>query len=240
MAGLGNFPYQVTSWARGIKPYRTAKPLVDWFFPLPADLIAYSLGQNSTISSDWTASGNALLTSNVLQLTTSLTATTESITTVGTTYDIRDRSAFVQVVSVGNQALLSKEVGLEARANGDASNSVYIAVESSILSGNIVARRRLGGVVTTLGSAAYNPEDMQWWRIREDDGTVYWEYAQDSQGPYTIIAQEVNKISLGAVSFRLYVTTTILESLTTSISLSNFNVPTSALSWASGSAGGRR
>jgi hypothetical protein len=55
---------------------------------------------------------------------------------------------------------------------------------------------------TSANTAAYNPTQHRWWRIRENAGTLYWEVSADGVG-YTTFGQSNNVTGLDSVALRV-------------------------------------
>lgn len=55
----------------------------------------------------------------------------------------------------------------------DSNNYVDILVSGT----DLIARRVVAGTPTTVATATYNADTHAWWRIREDAGTVYFDYS---------------------------------------------------------------
>ena|ERR1700756_5678384 len=133
-----------------------------------------------SISGSW-STANAADATQVLafgggiEITHTATSQYNALTTAST-YDLTGNGFFVQVQSVGNQALVSHEtiIGL----NLDASNSLWMGSAN----GQIYAWVNVATVHTQVGSSkSYIAASHRWWRIRESLGTIYYDTAPDGK-----------------------------------------------------------
>lgn len=166
---------------------------------------------------------------NVLQgggvITISLNAATAIYNTLyggvsGRLFDARGGHAFVQLVSIGNQAIASKEVFLEVLQ--DATHEVFLYVQSTSNGGSLVAYKNIGAGNVSLATIPYDPVAMAYWQIREAGGTTYWEYGPT---PFSMTAlwSETNPIDMSAVWPQLTAGTYASEVLATTVVYDNFN-----------------
>mgnify|MGYP003348841826 CR=1 FL=1 len=79
--------------------------------------------------------------------------------------------------------------------------------EMFFASGSLTAHINSGAGDVNLNPAwpTYNATSMQWVRIREASGTLYFEYAAGSTSPgtWTVLASTANPFAMSAVSFRI-------------------------------------
>jgi hypothetical protein len=92
-------------------------------------------------------------------------------------YNMASSAAYIQVLDVGNQSLASHEAQFcLSTAAASADNAVFMHVTGTVLQ----AYKRVATVQTQIGSnLTYNSAAHKWWRIRESDGTTYWDTAPD-------------------------------------------------------------
>jgi hypothetical protein len=116
-------------------------------------------------------------------------------------YDLNEGEVGVNVVASGTTADLQSAAfaWLKLVAATDSS----VAVEVLLYEGEIHARKSVGGVMTTLRTAAYSPTSTRWLRLREKGGRTYWEYSTSDAGPWIVLHDELDPIAMGAVSLQL-------------------------------------
>lgn len=130
----------------------------------------------STLASSWSTygtSGNVTSTSGQLQVVGSTT--------------FSGRVTNVPRTLVGSSAVVESVQQLNSGAGGtytyfnlyrDSSNKLQFDVRGA---GLLTARRTIAGTETQLASTTYNNTTHRWRRIREDSGTIYWDYSADGQ-----------------------------------------------------------
>lgn len=133
-------------------------------------------------------------------------------------YDLTGSYASCQVVNAGNQALVSWEV-YPVEIFKDTSNGL-----AWYISGNTIQTyRRVAGVNTFTGSAAYVSATMKYFRIRESLGSIYYDYSTDGL-TWTNFVSHVNPFVVTSVYAELVAGTWASEVSTTSAVYDNFNV----------------
>ncbi len=88
-------------------------------------------------------------------------------------FDLTGHYFSCKLVNAGNQSITSWAIYFQLAV--DSNNALYISVEG----GNLVARKKVAGVQTALGTVTYNTTTMKYLRIREASGTIYFEYTAD-------------------------------------------------------------
>ena len=87
-------------------------------------------------------------------------------------YDLSNSAQSLKILEVPNQ---STNAQFYFQANVDANNNVEWLIEN----GTIYAKKKVGGVFSTVGSNTFDWLTYRFLRIREENGTVYWEYSTD-------------------------------------------------------------
>jgi hypothetical protein len=106
------------------------------------------------------------------------------------THDLTDSSIEVEVVQVLNQVNGTSTL-LSAGPNDD--NRVMIAVKS----GQLTCLQMIGGVATTLAVFPYDAAAHRWWRLRESQGTTWWEVSPEGER-WTALFGKPNPVSFTA------------------------------------------
>lgn len=168
--------------------------------------------------SKWAAFGNAAQTNGLLQLTSTLTASSNGISSQAV-YDLTNSQMQCRVVSVGNQALTSFEVyPLQAQLNSNNFIGWYIN------QGQISALRKISAVTTLTGTTTFTSA-FQYLRIRDTGGVVYWDYSIDGVNWNNLTT--LSESSLFAItSLSLFVTSDTFNTETgvTSAQVDDFNI----------------
>lgn len=115
-------------------------------------------------------------------------------------YDLTGSHVHIHLIEAGVQ-----EAGLEMYPlilTQDPSNQDD-ALVIVVTNGLVGIYEIIGGVPSGLAFPAYNVVTMQWWRIREDAGTVYFESAPEVQGPWTVRASVVPTIAITALYVKI-------------------------------------
>ena len=138
-----------------------------------------NFNDNTTDTNLWTTFNSPVETSGQLQITSGLTSIYRGYTSTAY-YSLKDSYVHMQLVDGGNQALTSWEV-IPVQAYVDSNNGLSWLLTG----GTLLARKRIGGVASTVSSVAYNATTHAWLRIRESNGTIYYDYSADSAGAPT-------------------------------------------------------
>ena len=155
--------------------------------------------------------------SQQLQLTSTTNAAYYGVRSQ-TVYDLTGSSVTNKVINAGNQKITSFEV-YPVNIGPDSNNQLSWYISG----GNIIAKKKIAGVQTTLKTAAYSANTHKYFRIRESSGTVYWDYSTNgtSWANFTSLA---DPFSLNAVYIEQMIGTWQNESKTTSAVLDNVNI----------------
>lgn len=143
-------------------------------------------------------------------------------------YNLYGGSCYAQLTDAGNQALSMDVLPVYMTNQAGTDTLVFI------VSGNTVyAQKTIGGSTTTVASVAYNSAVHKFFRIRESQGTIYWDYATIGDGsdwtnlPGGTLATSVFTYGLAALAVGLQ--TGIWSGTgTTTVKFDNFNVAGSA------------
>jgi hypothetical protein len=109
------------------------------------------------------------------------------------THDLTDSSIEVEVVQVLTQVNGTSTL-LSAGPNDD--NRVMIAIKNGLLT----CLQVVGGVSTTLAVCPYDAVTHRWWRLRESQGTTWWEVSADGER-WTALFSKPNPLSFTASQF---------------------------------------
>jgi len=137
------------------------------------------------------------------------------------TYDLTGSTAYIQQVNVGaGNTFVDLTLSLEPLPAND---FIFIGVDTGL--NKLQAGDEIAGVSTVRASVTYNSATMQWIRIRESAGTVYFEYATDYYGTWTTLDSRAPAVAI----VNLYVVIDDYEynNLGTpgTATLDNFNTP---------------
>jgi len=77
------------------------------------------------------------------------------------------------------------------------------AVEIGILDGQLYAKQFVDNTAITMNPIPYVAAGMSWVRLREANGTTYWEYAASSSGPWMVLHSEPNPVELSSVDVEI-------------------------------------
>jgi hypothetical protein len=193
----------------------------------------------STISSQWhNPAGSAISVSGgFLQFTTGTTSTQFlALQSVGL-YDLTNAAMAVQIVNPGNQNLASLQlwpIYLDQNASGQ-------NILSFVLSENSISCwKRVSGVDSNLsGYITYDPVAMQWLRIREAAGAVYWETAPDGQTWSTMFSVADPFTPINNMWANIIVETYNIEPTSTVVEFDNVNATPSLSSTSLGNSTAR-
>lgn len=181
---------------------------------------------SGTLSSNWQAStgGNTTVANanSELEFTTTTTAGDAAVSSVNG-YDLTGSYGYIQVVDAGNQSLASLEIYFWLSEDGDAwftgsTNQLLFYINTN----NLTAYKVVGGVQTSIHSAAYNSSTMKFLRIRESAGTTYFDYSADASS-WTNFTSLANPITVTNVFVTFQAGPFANEASTTVVKLDNFN-----------------
>lgn len=133
------------------------------------------------------------------------------------TYSLADSDVFVELISAGDQSMVSIEA-YPLDVYLDAANRLIW----SVLNGTVAAISRVAAVNTTVFSATYDPAVHRWFRIRETAGTTYWETSADSL-TWTVRHSRSTPITVTAVRIYFLFGTFSNEANSTEMRIDNFN-----------------
>ena len=111
------------------------------------------------------------------------------------THDLTGSSIEVEVVQVLGQ-MNGTSTLISAGPNDD--NRVMIAVKS----GQLTCIQVVGGVATTLAVCPYDAAAHRWWRLRESQGTTWWEVSPDGER-WTALFSKPNPVGINLAACQL-------------------------------------
>ncbi len=174
---------------------------------------------SSRWNNNW-SSGHASVINQQLNITSSTTGGYFGQDTRNVPYDLTGSSAFTQLVDAGNQSLTSWEVyPVYIFKNNDPSNQLQWRIAGN----TIYAEKRVAWAATAIASAAYNPSVHKWFKIREANGTIYWDYSTDGL-TWTNFTSTASPFAVTAMNLGQSVGTWQSEATATSATFDNFNV----------------
>lgn len=119
------------------------------------------------------AGTGVILANGTLQIQITAGATQYANAATVNTYDLTGGSVSVQIASQGTPVNGFENWPITAQI--DSNNATY-----AVLSGGFVGvYKKVAGVQTAVWFGAYDPVATQWARIRESNGTIYWEHSPD-------------------------------------------------------------
>lgn len=172
---------------------------------------------------DWTGYNSIAETGG--QLVASLTGATPDYHGIysDNTYDLTGSYVQVEVVNAGNQSWTSIEVEMQMQDGGSGARRLLLDIGG----GDLIAYNTVGGTTTNLASITYNSTTMRWLRIREDSGTIYWEYTSTvgyAADTWTTLHSKATPIPITNLQFELDAGNWDTETGTTTVIFDNFNV----------------
>jgi hypothetical protein len=179
----------------------------------------FDFGGNDT--GKWSTWGSitATATTNLVAELTSTTAANYGGYLSLFPHNLTGSYAFSQLVDAGNQSITSLEVYPVELSHGSNALSVMLNL------GTVYARKKVSGSYSTVGTGVtYNATTMQWFRVRESGGTIYWEYAQDPTGSWTTIASQATPFDITQMTGGFTIGTWQTEGSTSTIKIDNYNV----------------
>lgn len=130
-----------------------------------------------------------------------------------------DSSFSSRLVSAGNQSLASLEA-YPIQLIKDTNNYV-----SFMISGNVVAAvKKIAGTRSNVATVTYDSVAMQYYRIREENGTVYWDYGPDGVKWTNLASIAVsNLFAITSLYMEPTAGTWQIEASTSTVIMDNFN-----------------
>lgn len=180
-------------------------------------------GINGSVWYDWGAP-NVTSTASGFGVPSFTSSTYTGMNSLGH-YDLTDSYLIMQLTSAGDQSatdIPSWEV-FSCELLFDANNYVNFRVSQGILS----ARKSVAGSPSDFVTAAYNASTHQWLRIRESLGQTLWETSLDG-ATWNSFAVAANPFAMTALQVQFVAGTYATETLTTSATWANINLPTAA------------
>lgn len=173
----------------------------------------------------WTATssvGTVVSEGNgTLTFVTSTSSGYADLTSVNT-FDLTGKSSTTQIITAGNQGLVSLEVyAVQLSATGN--NSLFFLVSGGVL----YAYKKVANVQTNVASITWDAATQRWLRIRETGGTTYWEYSRTGLDWITLWS-EANPITVTAMFVVPQVGTWQAELSATVVNLDNIGMPPTA------------
>lgn len=134
-------------------------------------------------------------------------------------YDLTGKSASLELVSAGNQSLTSWET-YPLTLLIDSNNYLQFR----LIGGNLQCFQKVSGVSTQIGgTVTYDSDVHKWLRIREESGTIYFDYSTNGLS-WTNISSTLNPIAITGLQVEFSVGTWQAEASTTSMLIDNFNI----------------
>lgn len=130
--------------------------------------------------------------------------------------------AKIKVESAWNQSLWSWEI-VPIRLSLNTTNFV----EFLITNNTVYARKTVAWTNTNITTIAFNSTTMKFFRIRESSWTTYWDYSQDWSS-WTNLTSQANPIAVTSLYYGMIAGTWNAEVSTTSATLTNVELATSA------------
>ncbi len=207
-AGAGNSSYLILKNATALDA--SLETLLDVLPPAPAGPLPSDTFDSNTLSpSLWTTSNSGssvTATSQQLQISHPAGAWTSGVLASAAAYDATGHSTQVQVVQAANagQGATGKTGGQTSMfISKDATHYAYILIGGGGVGVYVNSGSGETNIVPTW--VPYNPVTMQWLRIRESAGTLYFEYAAGASAPgaWTTLAQIADPFPVTRVSLKL-------------------------------------
>lgn len=154
-----------------------------------------NFNDNSIDTSKWFNWGgtNIVEEDYMLKISTDSSSAYYGIET-STTYDSTGTGFSAQVLNSGDLSIESLETEMNIYVDGD--NRVFFNISG--YDNTISAYQEVGGTVSNLAYATYDPVEHRWLRIREDGGTTYWETSRDGIN-WNILHSASNPITFTSV-----------------------------------------
>ena len=161
---------------------------------------------DNSLSASWYEyeGGSATNTETNTQLEQALPSSATSSDYAGiendiTSYDMTRSYYHVEVEDVVNASTNANQAFVVYDSAGSSTtNSVRWLLEN----GTLYAQKYVATTKTTVGSVAFNASTHKWWRIREENGTNYWDTSEDGQ-TWTNRYSNATGITVTAVNINL-------------------------------------
>jgi len=132
---------------------------------------------------------------------------------------LRGSSVTNKLLDAGNQNLSSFEA-YPINISKDVDNQI----SWSVTNGTIVAKKTIATVQTVLRSAPYSKTVQKYFRIRENNGTIYWDYATDGATWTNFTSLTSAPFTISSVYLEQMIGTWQSETKTTYALFDNFNI----------------
>jgi hypothetical protein len=132
-------------------------------------------------------------------------------------YRLTESRVSTELVDAGDTDIPSWEV-YPIQVFADTDNTLQIAIAS----GNILCRKKVATVVSTVDTTAYDPDVHKWFRLSETGGEVFYEYSTDGEN-WLELHSESTPIDVSSVVFEVLIGTWQAEGSTTSAIIDNIN-----------------
>lgn len=170
---------------------------------------------------------NTQVANGLLEITTSKVAALYFPLFSQADYDCTNSQAACQLVNPGNQSLASLEVSPIVFNTTDGTGSLYFLLSKNCLS----AWQKVAGTYNVLTPAypPWDPVNQKWFRIRESNGSVYFETAPDGRGWTIFYGPFADPFDMTNLQVSIDVGTYNVEASTTMVQFDNYNsLPTMA------------
>ncbi len=188
--------------------------------PPPTSSLTEDWSSGSINSAKWYNWGGSQVSvvSNQLNITTTLSGTYYGAKSANL-YNLTGSSVTNQVINAGNQSLTSFEAYV-INVGKDGNNQFDWHINGN----NIKAKKKIAGVQTTLASAPYDSSVQKYFRIRENSGTLYWDYSTDGITWTNFTTLNPLPFDITSVYLEEMAGTWNTEASTTSAVFDNFNI----------------
>jgi hypothetical protein len=199
----------------------SVEPLVIQLPPKMSTLVD-PFNEGTINSSLWsnTAPSNISIQNFQLTFTTNTGASGYYVLYAQNYYDLTNSFVAVQLVNAGNQGLNSLEVYPVCVADSSGQNELFMVISQGVVS----CYQVVAGVHTLLATFPYNSATMGWFRIREANGTNYFETAPDGVNYTTQYSLADPLPEEASLRPSIQVGTYQAEASATTVSLDDFNV----------------
>lgn len=167
-------------------------------------------------------------TSSIAQ-TNGMVVATPPNTTAGSNYagydsvGTFDLTANYMVVEIPNMVNVATNAQTYTALILDSNNKLQFIQQN----GSLKAQKIVAGVTTTLVTLTYNSTSHQWWRIRENNGVIFFDTSNNGYS-WTLAASTANPFVVTALSVELAAGTFQSETSPGFTNFDNFNFPNSA------------
>jgi hypothetical protein len=212
LAETGHWTTNATAFGAGlVVVFAATSPLVS--------TLVDALTSGSMNTTLWSAFGSSNISWASSELSISSVANTAnnySGITSNATYNLTGSSAYVRLVSAGNQSIASWQgvFMMQLDANND--------IDYIVGGGNLTVQKHVAGTYTQLSTVAYNTSTMKWLRIRELSGTTFFDYSADGT-TWTNWYSVANFIAVTTLVVTLEGGTFATETLVGTLVLQDFN-----------------